>query len=58
MSRKAKSTLLMTQYWRHSKHSLGLVCVTDGTDHIYLHKNILTDVLLPQFFQAHVRILP
>jgi len=48
----------MTQYWRDSKHSLGLVCVTDGTDHIYLHKNILTDVLLPQFFQAHVRILP
>ena len=35
--RKAVSTLLMAQCWRHSKHSLVLVYVTDGTNHIYLH---------------------
>jgi hypothetical protein len=48
---KPISTLLMAHCWRRSKHSLGLVYVTDDTYHI------LTYVLFLQFFQAYVRIL-
>lgn len=46
--RKSLSTLLMAQCWRHSKHSLGLLYVTDGTDHIsaleYLNWCLVTSV--------------